>query len=364
MTKRSQEINSGNYSNNFQGDNASVTYIINQFDENKAKQISEYSAKQVMREYFSNADELAQKRMAAFENKFIPKLAEIENALEVFNDPAFKIVYRRAQIQAATTSRESDYNILSELLVHRYKKQDNKNSCIGINGAIDIVEQISDESLTALSILVAIDMGVYPTSPNITNGLGIMNDLFQHILTSDLPNGKDWLDQLDILRAIRIDSSRHFKKLNEFYLQNMDGYLCVGIDKNSDNYQHAIDILKQFEFESMLVENELIENHVRLQLDTMKNIDNLCKVKNGLQSPLSEEEKESIHKVIDLYDKDENKIKLVKNNFYQKLDTYPVLKTIHEWWDKIPYGVSITSIGRVLGHANAQRCYTKFPPLD
>ena len=84
MTKTNKEINSGANSNNYQGDNLTIVHNhITQFDEDKAKQISEYSAKKVMEEYFSNADELAQKRMQDFEDQFIPRLAEIENALVI-----------------------------------------------------------------------------------------------------------------------------------------------------------------------------------------------------------------------------------------------------------------------------------------
>lgn len=366
MTKRNQEISSGANSNNYQGENITIVHNhITQFDEEKAKQISEYSAKQIMEEYFSNADELAQKRMADFENRFIPKLAAIENALKIFNDPAFKLVYRKAQIQAATTTRESDYDILSELLIHRYKKQNNKSSCIGINGAVDIVEQISDESLTALTVLVTISIDTAPITGNIIEGLNVMNKLFESLLICDLPNNNDWLDQLDILKAIRLNSFSGLKKLKEFYLQNLDGYFCVGIDKESENYQKAIDLLKTYRLENILVNHELINKHVRLPITKITEIEKLNKIQsNGILSPLSKEEKECLHKVIDLYDKTADKKNIVLNKFYEKFDAFPALKVIHDWWDKIPNGFSITSIGRVLGHANAQKCYPGFPPLD
>ena len=366
MTKINQEINSGANSNNYQGENFTIVHNhITQFDEDRAKQISEYSAKQVIKEYFSNADELAQKRMTDFENRFIPKLAEIENALEVFNDPAFKLVYRKAQIQAATTTRESDYTILSELLIHRYKKQNNKASCIGINGAVDIVEQISDESLTALTVIVTILIGTCPKTSIITEGLNLMNRLFESLLICDLPNNADWLDQLDILKAIRINSFGRLKKIKEFYLQNLDGYCCVGIDKESENYNQAINILKPYGLENILIEHELINNHVRLALTKTTDIDKLNKLlPNGIEIPLSQKEKESLHKIVDLYDKTIDKKNIVLNKFYEIFDTYPALKKIHDWWDNIPNSFSVTSIGKVLGHANAQKCCPGFPPLD
>ncbi len=118
MTKRNQEINSGDNSNNYQGNNLTVIHNhITQFDEEKAKEISEYSTKRIIEEYFSNSDELAQKRMNEFENKFIPRLAQIENALEIFKDPAFKLVYRKAQIQAAISTKEKKLKYTSSFFV-------------------------------------------------------------------------------------------------------------------------------------------------------------------------------------------------------------------------------------------------------
>lgn len=366
MTKRNLEISSGANSNNYQGENITVVHNhISQFDEEKAKQISEYSAKQIMEEYFANADELAQKRMSDFENKFIPKLAKIENALEIFNDPAFKLVYRKAQIQAATTTREDDYNILSELLIHRYKKQNNKASCIGINGAINIVEQISDDCLTALTVITAILLGTSPTIGNISEGLNEMNKLFENILVCPLPDTNDWLDQLDILKAIRLNPFGRLNKIEEFFLQNLDGYFCVGIEKKSENYQQALNLLKPYGLENMLVDHELLENHVRLSLTDTTEIDLINENQPNINiQPLSQEEKECLIKVINLYDKAANKQNLVLNNFYKKVDTYPALKIVHDWWNNIPNGFSITSIGRVLGHANAQKCFPELPPLD
>lgn len=309
MTKRNQEISSGANSNNYQGENLTIVHNhITQFDEEKAKQISEYSAKQIIEEYFSNADEIAQKRMNDFENKFIPKLAEIENALKIFNDPAFKLVYRKAQIQAATTTRENDYDLLSELLIHRYKKQNNKASCIGINGAVDIVEQISDESLTALTIITTISLGTSPQSGQISKGLEKMNELFKSILICNLPDDNDWLDQLDILNAIRINIFGGLKNFKEIFSQYLDGYFCVGIAKNSEKYQQAINLLKSYKLENLLVEHELMNDYVRLCVTDLNKFDNINRVlSDGNIVPLIKEESDCLHKIIELYDTDPDK---------------------------------------------------------
>ena len=36
---------------------------------------------------------------------------------------------------------------------------------------------------------------------------------------------------------------------------------------------------------------------------------------------------------------------------------------LKDWIEKIPNSFSITSVGKVLAHANAQRCDDKLPPL-
>lgn len=64
------------------------------------------------------------------------------------------------------------------------------------------------------------------------------------------------------------------------------------------------------------------------------------------------------------YDKSEKKQKEVKEKFIYEHDKYNHLKEIHDWWNTLKMSFDITSIGRTLGHANAQYCYPKFPPLD
>ena len=84
----------------------------------------------------------------------------------------------------------------------------------------------------------------------------------------------------------------------------------------------------------------------------------------GVLIPCSKEEKETLHKIVSLYDKNNEKANKVLIEFYKRFDDYPALKKVHDWWDNIPNPFSITAIGRVLGHANAQQCDPEFPSLD
>ena len=59
------------------------------------------------------AFETADKRIGEFEKRFEPRIIHIENALLSFADPAFQILLRHAQLSAASTEREADYDLLT-----------------------------------------------------------------------------------------------------------------------------------------------------------------------------------------------------------------------------------------------------------
>ena len=48
----------------------------------------------------------------------------------------------------------------------------------------------------------------------------------------------------------------------------------------------------------------------------------------------------------------------------KKWDSYEALKMVRLWWDELPHSFDITSVGKVLAHANAKRYNDKVPDLD
>lgn len=351
-----------------QGDIVNVNYGI---DERRAREVFHEMNLQLKNDYTKEAFDIACSRVAEFENKLMPKMQAVNGALEAFADPSFQILLQEAQKAAASTERPADYDLLSELLIHRFQKGENRITRAGISRAVEIVDKISDDSLLGLTVRHAVTSFI-PVTGDIHQGLDVLNELFSKIIYGKLPTGNEWLDHLDIMDAVRLNSLQKLKKLQQYYPEALSGYVDVGIEKSSENYNKAIEIMKNNKIPTnLLVDHAFNSNYVRINITSKKRIVDLkFQSFNGnnpkaiVEIPLSVNEIEVINSIYDLYSKDENLKQQNIKNFMNEWDKRPYLKTLREWWDNNETSFQITSVGRVLAHSNAQRCDKGLPPLD
>lgn len=367
MTKQSQK--GGDGSANIQTDKMVVNVGI---DEKRAREIYQEMNLQLRKDYSQEALNIANTRVIEFENRLMPKMEEVNGALEAFADPSFQLLLVEAQKTAAATERPADYDLLSELLIHRFQKGENRITRAGITRAVEIVDEISDEALLGLTVSHALSNFV-PLSGDVHQGLSVLNDLFGKIFYGKLPVGNDWLDHLDILDAARLSSFGNMKKIQQYYPEIIVGYVDVGIEKKSENHDKAIEILKSKNLpQDILVDHAFNGDFVRINVSNKNQISSLTLhhqiQHNGkmavLPVSLSEEQITAINSMYDLY-KQDSKIK--KENiklFMEEWDKRPNLKTLRVWWDNIGTSFQITTVGKVLAHSNAQRCDNNLPPLN
>lgn len=368
-SKQIQEA--GDNSQQLQANNMIVNIV--GIDEKRAREIYQEMNLQLRKDYSQEALNVANSRVAEFENRLLPKMEAIEGALEVFADPSFQVLLVEAQKAAASTERPADYELLSELLIHRFQKGNNRVIRAGISRAVEIVDKISDDALLGLTVFHSVGF-FSPASGIIQQGLNTLNDLFGKLLYSDLPVGSEWFDHLDILDAIRVDSFRQLKKIEVYYPENLSGYVDIGIEKNSEDFDKAIELLKNNRLpQNILIEHELNSNYVRVATPNKVEIDTMAlyhhqMVDNGrfsiMKFPLSDEQKNIIKSIYDLYKKDESIKQQNVNKFMEEWNNQPNLRKLREWWDNINVGIELTSVGRVLAHSNAQRCDKHLPPLN
>lgn len=365
----SQSQNGGDGSTNFQARQMVVHVGI---DEKRAREIYQEMNLQLRKDYSQEAINVANARVTEFENKLMPKMAQVEGALEAFADPGFQLLLVEAQKTAASTERPADYDLLSELLIHRFQKGENRISRAGISLAVEIVDKVSDEALLGLTVVHAVSSFI-PVSGDIHQGLDVLNDLYGKIFYGALPAGHAWIDHLDILNAVRLNQFGGLKKIEQFYPEQFPGYVDVGIEKNSENHNRAIEILKSHKISpSILVEHALSRDFLRLCVRSKKSIGELSitiPVAHGgglvnITQKLPEEQKQAIGSIYDLYHNDDNKRQNNVNSLMSEWDKRPNLKILREWWNGIPTGIAITSVGKVLAYSNAQRCDKSLPPLD
>lgn len=369
MLGNKQNQNAGDNSQQLQADKMIVNIGI---DEKRAREIYQEMNLQVRRDYTQEALTIANSRVAEFENQLLPKMEAVDGALEAFADPSFQLLLVEAQKSAASTERPADYELLSELLIYRFQKGENRITRAGISRAVEIVDKISDDALLGLTVFHSVSY-FFPVSGDIQQGLDVLDDLFGKLFYDKLPVGNEWLDHLDILDTVRINSLGGLKKIQQFYPERLVGYIDIGIEKESENYLKALELLTANQLpQNILVEHALNNNFSRLDLSNKNQIDSLTLQQqipmNGtlinIPVQLSEEQKNALKNIYDLYKQDETVKQENIKVFMQEWDRRQNLKTLREWWDSIGINIQLTSVGKVLAHSNAQRCDKNLPPLD
>ncbi|MDR0397868.1 MAG: hypothetical protein LBH36_01635 [Candidatus Nomurabacteria bacterium] len=343
--------------------------IVVGIDEKRVREIVDEKLQIALQDFSKEANETATNRNGKFNKKLIDRMVK-ENALSAFADPSFQLLLVEAQKRAASTEREPDYDLLSELMLHRFKKGANRNVRAGISRAVEIVDQISDEALLALTVYHALTYFT-PVSGDMEQGLKVLDDLFGKLFYAELPTNTEWLDHLDILDAIRVSSIGSMRSLEDYWYEQFDGYLKKGIEINSENYKNATTILDEQPYlVGCLIKNHFDDNYKKIATLNKRAIKNLfvsmqIPTKNGYtmrhDRKITDEEVTVLEKVYDLYDGQ----KMTKKDFVQEIEKYPNLKKLRGWWNTLnKQAIQITSVGKVLAHSNAQRVDKTLPPLD
>lgn len=342
---------------------ANTVNIYNGVSEESVRRIVEEQYRLARQEYTADAYRIANERVKCFEESMMSRIMQVENVLPSFADPAFQLLLRHALQTAAGTERPSDYDLLTELLVCHVQKGENRKNRAGINRAIEIVGEIDNDALCALTVAHALTFFV-PLSGNCTEGLNVLNILFGELMYQDLPRENDWLDHLDVLGAIRINAFGRLKKTEEYYNSAFDGYVCTGVKAESEEYYSAIKLLQSVGIgESFLIPNELLAGYYRIGIRSEKALDELVLTHGEVSTRLSEEQKEVIKQILNLYNNSNELKRQAESAFVEKWDTFDNLRKLRDWWNSIPQAFSITHVGRVLAQTNAKRCDPALPDM-
>lgn len=361
----------GNNAQQLQAEIINITNVSG-IDEKRAREIFNEMYDIARKDFTQDAYQCANDRVAKFEEAFMPKMLKVEGALQKFSDLSFQFLITEAHKTAAATEREADYDLLSELLLHRVKKDKDRKVRVGIKKAIEIVDQVDDDALCALTVAYTVER-LFPATGSIIQGLNVLENVFSKLCYTNLCKGREWLDHLEILDAVRLTQFSSLKKLDLFYAEQLDGYVCVGIKKESENYQKALSLLNSGNLpRELLCDHELLEGYVRLPVINKKQICSLKLVNRQMISgklvdqfiETSNEQNSILEQIYDLYDKNEEQKKIVTDNFALEWKKRETLNLLLKWWNEIPMAFDITAVGTVLAHANAQRCDSSIPPLE
>lgn len=352
----------GDNSQQFQAKNITV---INGIDEKRAREIFSEMYTVAKSELTEEAINTANERINKFENILIPKMEKIDGALNTFADPSFQVLLTKANKSAACTNVTTDYELLAELLVHRVQRNDSRKNKAGINRAIEIVDQITEEALNALTVFFSIETYT-PKANTLEQGLKILDDLYKRLPIENLPNNTDWIEELDILDCARYSTITNLKKLEEYWKEKFEGFVSIGLKINSEKYNETIQKLEKNGLsKTLLMPNQLLDEYVVIPVIRKENINNLQIIqKTDMILNLTESQKKCLFEIYESYENDRDTMEKVKKNFVEKLEGFSSIKKCKIFWNNISYAIDITSVGKVLAHANAKHYDSSLPDLN
>ncbi|MDR0979280.1 MAG: hypothetical protein LBL91_05100 [Lachnospiraceae bacterium] len=334
------------------------------------------------------ANETALNRLNEFKDILIPKLVNAQ-VLDAFKEPSIQMLFRDAEKTAICSERKLDYELLSELLIHRTKKDDiTKNA--SIKNAIDIINYITEDALLVLTIFHSTTC-FRPIMGDVNTGLELLENLFSKILTKRfLPKADEWVDNLEINKIMTFNSLGTTKRLSDYWFETFKSYTQIWIENGSDKYNEIlVNFTKNNIPTDLLIVHPLNNNYYTLNILSKEMIDkitflqtiplpqlpkeiednftNLKNVKNvTVPVQLSDIQKKVI---IDIFDDEtlcNNKENNNKTLFENKLKEFNTLNSINDWWNNhiVKLSIRLNYIGKVIAHTNAKNIDPTLPDLD
>ena len=340
--------------------------VVSGIDEKRVREIFFELFEAQKEKWVNEAQATMERRNQNFVNILIPKMGTKEPDYQSFAEPSFLRLVNQAQIVAASTDRVSDYELLSELLVHRVQNKEDRKVKASIAKAVEIVDQVDDDALCALTIVNYMNNFRF-VEGNISACLDKTNDALNSLNCTMLPSTTDWMAHLDVLNAIRVSDFGRFHKFDLFLSNNYDGFTSVGIEKGSPQHQEALRLLHSANLPPfILVEHELLPGYKRLAIGCMDDVAaGKMMVFRGLPiKPFSANDARVLKQIWSLYCKDSIKQETVKTAFVEKCKSFDSLNHYIDWYNQLPHSFTITPVGRVLAHSNAERFITGFPKFN
>lgn len=324
--------------------------------ETRAREIAKETAHEVIASYTSEANELIHDRIFKLDDRVIASLIRA-NRLDAFSDPGFQRTYRKAQNGAASSERDSDYDMLAALIADRAARGSERKVRAGIERSIEIVDQIDDESLRGLTVFQAVRQYI-ALNPAVDAGLDALEELFAQLIDGPLPSGNEWMEHLDVLDAMRVDGAMTLRSFDDYFTQKLIGYVSSGLEDSSAPVEIS-GTPQPLEWREFLMPHDFKPGYVRI---AAVNVESL----RGRINPAFVDYADAIVTAaaadfgFGQIDADS------QAEFLRRAKLRPTIAQISEWWSTLSRAPQVTVVGRVLARANAERLDAKriLPALD
>ena len=157
---------------------------VNNYNGISAADLSEILLKQgqfVREQCTEIANQIVDQRLKEFDKRVMSTFAPDKSLMDSFKEPTFQLLSREAQLSVIASERESDYDLLTQLLVCHVKKGKDLKNRSAIHQAIKIVSEIDNDALCGLTAFYAFEQFV-PENGICRIGLQVLNNIFCKII--------------------------------------------------------------------------------------------------------------------------------------------------------------------------------------
>ena len=357
----------GDNSSQFQAQNQTI--IVNEgIPEERVHAIVNEECEKVAKTCILESKLVVEQRLGQFRTEFFGAVADRAQLLSALQEPSCVDALGKAARAATMTDEKRDKELLSELLVKRFESPKDRRVAAGVSKAIDIVEYLTDEELTGLTVYFAVNQYA-PTAPSISAGLETLDNVFGSLITGELPRGGDWMDELDVHGALRMNPLASLKSIVDRYFEALSGYTACGVKEGSNQEQEALAILVEVGLPNdIFVEHELNPGYKRLNLRFIDDFGDVRLVKRQAEGQIefyvpSREQLDAYARVADLCKSNECDA-VIKENLEKEIRRYHSISKVCDWWQAIPGAPTITGVGKCIADANARRLNPQLPELN
>lgn len=359
-----QRQKAGDHSEQYQ---AETIIKLDGISEERVHSIVDDQCSRAMQNCILESQLIVERRISEFKTELYGSIFSRPELISALQEPACVDSLTRAAKAATKTNEQWDEKLLAELLVKRFENPNNRHIATGVNRAIDVVDSLTKEELTGLTVYFAVNQ-YSPVSPIISTGFDVMEKIFSVIAVGELPSGDEWIDNLDILDALRTTQFTSLKPLVDYYFDALSGYTICGVPIGSEEEHLALQLLNEAG-----VPNDLLINHELnpgYRRPVLRNLDEANQLRivnraNGqsTETNLNDEQVDAVHKVIDLCSSDE-RTDIIKSNLAAEIEKRPYFSKVSNWWASISSAPRITTVGKCLASANARRLDPTLPDIE
>lgn len=314
--------------------------------EERALEIADARARAVIAEYAGEAQKIAEERIQQLNTRMVDVLSN-QSRLEALAEPAVLLQLQRGQESAASTERESDHDLIARLIGDFAERRDNRPVRAGVARAVEVIDKLDSSALRAITLHAALEQ-YSPLAIEFDRGMSTLNALFEDLLeVESLPRGSEWIEHAEVLDVLRIQSFGSFSKFHDWYWKRTPSYVCVGVAEGSPEADMLRADLEREQCGPLLIDHKLRPGWLRLASPSISSL-------LELYPAMGAERMERLRPILAQAGM-ETPDPEAQEKFFTHLGVLPAFQALMSWWDQLEPSFRITSVGRVLARANAQR---------